>query len=210
MIEYVDGGDLAIFNGYSFRRDKKTGYFLSAKLISGKRKRLHVYVWEFHNGEIPNGYHVHHIDGNKNNNEIENLQLLTATEHCKEHWKDCSEEKLEKLRKNLIENAIPKAKEWHKSEEGREWHSEHGKLAYANRQPTKYNCTFCGKEFETTRRFSEGKTHFCSNNCKSAYRRKMGYDDIKRSCAKCGGTFIVNKYSKRKYCDCCLRGKNRA
>lgn len=31
MIEYFDNGDVAVFDGYTFRRDKKTGYFLSAK-----------------------------------------------------------------------------------------------------------------------------------------------------------------------------------
>lgn len=38
MVQYVDDGDLACFDGLSFRRDKKTGYFLNAKT----HKRLHV------------------------------------------------------------------------------------------------------------------------------------------------------------------------
>lgn len=29
--------------------------------------------------------HVHHIDGNHKNNELSNLQVLTAPEHCKIH-----------------------------------------------------------------------------------------------------------------------------
>lgn len=30
---------------------------------------------------------VHHIDGNKHNNSIENLELMQKGEHTKRHWK---------------------------------------------------------------------------------------------------------------------------
>lgn len=33
--------------------------------------------------EIPKGYHVHHIDENKENDDRSNLELLTASEHSK-------------------------------------------------------------------------------------------------------------------------------
>lgn len=52
MVEYQENGDLAIINEYKFRRDKKTGYYLSTRLIGKKRKRLHIYVWELINGAI--------------------------------------------------------------------------------------------------------------------------------------------------------------
>ena len=81
MVQYFDNGDLACFDGLSFRRDKRTGYFLN----STTHKRLHVYVWEHYNGEVPKGYHIHHKDHDKNNNEIENLVLLSASEHASLH-----------------------------------------------------------------------------------------------------------------------------
>ena len=34
------------------------------------------YTEMYHNGEIPEGYHVHHIDGDRYNNNIENLECL--------------------------------------------------------------------------------------------------------------------------------------
>jgi len=46
----------------------------------------HRWVWMNLKGEIPNGLDVHHIDGNKDNNKIDNLQLITRSEHQRKHW----------------------------------------------------------------------------------------------------------------------------
>ena len=203
-VQYADDKDIAIFDGMSFRRDKRTGYYLAGNARNGgRRKRLHVYVWEYYNGAVPEGYHVHHVDHDKYNNDIDNLQLLSKKEHAKHHARNMSEETKAKLRKQLIEKAVPKSKEWHASKEGKEWHSKHGYDTWKTRKPKTYECTYCGKEFETLNRYSESSNHFCSNNCKSAYRRKMGYDDVKRACEICGAEFTANKYSKRKRCDEC-------
>ena len=61
----------------------------------------HVYVWEQHNGrDVPPGHDIHHRDGDKLNNDIGNLQLVTKLEHkriysgCElrdgEWWKPCT------------------------------------------------------------------------------------------------------------------------
>ena len=46
---------------------------------------LHRYIWEKHNGNIPEGYVVHHIDHNKSNNDINNLEMISDKEHRLEH-----------------------------------------------------------------------------------------------------------------------------
>ena len=47
---------------------------------------LHHLVWEKHyNKKVPKGYHIHHKDENKTNNDINNLQLMSASEHMKLH-----------------------------------------------------------------------------------------------------------------------------
>ena len=42
---------------------------------------IHRLVWETFVGEIPKGYIIHHKDGNRQNNCLSNLQLVTSKEH---------------------------------------------------------------------------------------------------------------------------------
>ena len=206
MVQYFENGDLAFFNGVYFRRDKKTGYFLSS---TKPRKRLHVYVCLFYNGKFPKSYQIHHIYCNKNNNEIDNLKLISKSEHAVLHGSMLTDKQKEERKINLQKNATPKAAEWHKTNEGKEWHSKHAKATFINMPFKKYVCSFCGKEFETKNRYGKNQNTFCSNACKSAYRRKMGVDNITKICEKCGSEYIANKYQKTKRCPSCRRCKNR-
>lgn len=45
------------------------------------RTNLHRVIWTAVNGEIPKGMQVNHIDENKDNNSISNLELLTPKEN---------------------------------------------------------------------------------------------------------------------------------
>lgn len=209
-IQYSNDGKIAMVDGYGFCRDDKTGYYLSSYKFDGKRrKRLHVYMWEKHNGKIPKGYQIHHKDHDKSNNEITNLEILSKEEHQKYHAQHMSEETKAKLRKNLIEKAVPASKAWHASEEGHEWHSKHMKNILENRTEKEYECTWCGKKFETKHIYSKKSNHFCSNNCKSAFRRASGVDDIDIQCAICGDTFRANKYAKKTKCSKCSKRRNK-
>ena len=61
------------------------GYY--ARTTDGTIK-LHMDVWVYYNGEIPKGYDIHHIDEDKLNNNISNLELLTHSEHSKKPHKN--------------------------------------------------------------------------------------------------------------------------
>lgn len=44
-------------------------------------------LWEIANSAvIPGGYHIHHKDGNRDNNSIENLICVSAEEHWRTHY----------------------------------------------------------------------------------------------------------------------------
>ena len=42
---------------------------------------IHRLVWETFNGEIPEGLEIDHMDNNRKNNALSNLQLVTRTEN---------------------------------------------------------------------------------------------------------------------------------
>lgn len=78
-----------------------TGYIKVNKTVSGKKKVEfeHRLVYEKYFGKIPKGKVIDHIDGNRTNNKIENLRLVTPKENGrfaskwfyvgKEWWKPC-------------------------------------------------------------------------------------------------------------------------
>lgn len=43
-------------------------------------------VWANANGPIPLGYEIHHIDGDRNNNDLSNLACLSLQEHYDVHF----------------------------------------------------------------------------------------------------------------------------
>lgn len=182
------------FNGIRFYQTEPTDYFRHS--VKGTTILMHRYVWEYYNCEIPKGYHVHHRDGNKANNDISNLALLKGTEHWKLHGKLLTDEEREWRRQNIITNAVPKAIEWHKSEEGKAWHKEHATSIDLHKERTQI-CACCGKSFTT---YSTRSSKYCSNACKSKFRRQSGADDVERICVICGKAFTTNKNKKIQCC----------
>jgi hypothetical protein len=59
----------------------KTGYVIVS--INGKNQYLHCVVWKAFNGDISEGYELDHIDCNKLNNSLYNLELVTHQENMK-------------------------------------------------------------------------------------------------------------------------------
>lgn len=202
-VTYVENGDLALFDGHKFRRDKKTGYYLCSTL----HVRLHRYVWEYFNGAIPKGYHIHHIDGNKANNDISNLAMMNEREHEQLHGAIMSEEQRQWRRDNLARAARPKASEWHGSAAGHEWHKAQYARSLGTVKERHFACEMCGKPFVS----KVTTSRFCSNPCKSKWRREAGLDNVERICPFCGTAFTSNKYSGAKFCSrSCARKMTRA
>lgn len=179
------------FDGLHFTRDDKTGYYLNSTI----RKRMHRYVWEYYNGDIPKDYEVHHKDHDVSNNKIENLQLLHKKDHKSYHAKIQGDKNVNNGHLSNIRNM---AKEWHASEEGLEWHRKHYQQTKEKMlAKSEFVCEFCGESFQAV---GKGNNRFCSNKCKSAWRRESGIDDETRECEVCGRHFTANKYSKTRTC----------
>jgi len=68
------------FNGVTYYKNPNDGYYHS------KQKRsLHRDKWKHYRGHIPDGYVIHHKDGNKINNNMKNLELMSRPQHTAHH-----------------------------------------------------------------------------------------------------------------------------
>ena len=71
-------------SGYILSNKNQKGDYLSV-ILKGNNKvrhtRIHILVVESFIGDIPKGYQVHHIDGNKQNNCVDNLEIVSTRTH---------------------------------------------------------------------------------------------------------------------------------
>lgn len=84
------------------KNDKRGGYnYISLSDNSGEIKnyRLHKVIYEAIKGEIPEGLDVNHIDEDKTNNSISNLNLMTRKDNI--NWGSGIERRTEKLSKQV-------------------------------------------------------------------------------------------------------------
>jgi hypothetical protein len=82
---YNPNGELRVLKP----RIHPSGYlYIGCFVGKGKNKvrvwrRVHRLVAETYIGVIPDAMDVHHIDGNKHNNDYENLRIVTHQENCR-------------------------------------------------------------------------------------------------------------------------------
>jgi hypothetical protein len=87
------------------------GYMQACLRVDKKYIYLYVHrcVYETFVGSIPNGYTINHIDGDKCNNHVDNLEIMTRLDNNRHAWEhglayshnphagSCIEERLEKI-----------------------------------------------------------------------------------------------------------------
>lgn len=175
--------------GKRFYLDQKAGYWISTTC---PKIRAHVWVWNHFNGEVEKGSHIHHMDNNKSNNDISNLQKLLAKEYMRLHMTPERKEKSARWCAFIR----PLTKEWHASKEGHSWHKANGISGWEGCQERSVSCEVCATQFST----KVYRQRFCSNTCKSMFRRRIGIDNIVKTCIVCKIVFETNKYSGTVHC----------
>ena len=159
------------------------------------RKFLHRAIWESHNGPIAKGDHVHHIDGDRENNDISNLECKSGREHLSDHHTGHT---------RRPDAAIKAGVEWRKTEEGKSFMSEMGRRNQEfMRKDREFVCECCAKQFIAR---DTGGNRFCSGACKAKHRRYSGVDKVECTCVQCGTLFKTEKFRPSL---CCSKGCGR-
>ena len=129
--------------------------------------RAHVVWWLYHNKPHPSNTELHHIDHNRLNDDISNLNVLSRSEHRtthQEHWvyrrcKHCGKE----FRKHF-------------------WRTKQSPIRFCSRKcylsaprperkkRVKIRCGSCNKHFEVTPFFAKQRK-FCSWRCSGIAKR---------------------------------------
>lgn len=114
--------------------------------IKGKPIYVHRLVWEMSHGAIPSDLFIDHIDGNKLNNRIENLRLVSPQDNVKNT----------KVHKHNSSGVMGVG--WYKSQ--KKWR------AYINLQQTQIHLGFFSKQSDAikARKLAEKKYKFHSNH----------------------------------------------
>ena len=181
------------FNGIIYYRVQDGHYHLTTNIYRA--------VYDYYNGEIPEGYSIHHIDLNPANNDVENLQLLSRDEHAKIHKTVNGETRQKSI---FICSVCGKEFESY-AHFGNKRFCSNKCRSYEKHHQIVRKCDFCGVEFAVG---INDKNRFCSIKCsKQAYSESQ---QVRRVCPICGTDFVVRQSSKKKtcsrYCAGVLRG----
>lgn len=133
------------------------GYFCNRR-----GQLLHRAIYAAANGPIPEGNEIHHKDGNKTNNALDNLESLTCTEHRRKHNRNGAAGSDKATRQKVS------------------WEY------WQKREPYQCICDHCAKPYLTRATHSR----FCSGACKMAARRKDPEQVPEAVCLFCGGVFL--------------------
>jgi hypothetical protein len=160
---------MAKFKVFQGRKYRLHGPYYKAENWGKGPTSLHRARWEFYRGPIPDGFDVHHKDGDGTNNRLANLEMVERSEHRRQHT-------LERIARGELKppsaEALRLAALWHASEEGLEWHRKNGKHAWKDRIWHQLVCQECGREYRSP---YANKSKFCHLNCKmTALRRRRG------------------------------------
>lgn len=147
------------FDGLKFTA-QKSGHFSAGGLM------IHRLIWTYCVGDIPKGYEIHHIDKNKSNNSVDNLQCLSKSDHQKIH---ANEEKQPRRGKQMTFVCSVCGKEYvgyRRTKNcfcSRACRNKHARTTLTEMR----TCPICGKRFET---YKHGTTKCCSLSCGNKLR----------------------------------------
>lgn len=206
--ERIDYGGVT-FSRYPESRQRSNRVYFVPDASARKEgiQALHVEIYKDNFGPIPEGYHVHHKDGNPLNNAPENLECLTSSAHAKEHVGDDHHAALRQAGRERFQHYQRQRTDWLKTTpEGQAVAKEEALKrvagAAAARGESLIKCSVCGAETTRPNKSDGSPSLYCSDQCnQTAYRRRQGIGVAPHpyTCETCGKAGVTTRKIK-KYC----------
>ena len=183
------------FNGIVYHKDK-SGYHVSHHYL------LHRAVYVYYFGDTPKNYVIHHVDWDKNHNDISNLVCLSRHEHTSIHVNQGKEEYGLKYMRCKCCNKIFLPSNFQR----KEFCSDKCRRDFFHEKEKVFSkkCLHCGKTYKTRTESSKFCSLQCSNLYISSKRREI------KKCPVCGKIFSAKKSSQQKFCSRICANKRRS
>lgn len=217
-VEVIDNKHQS-FLGISFRKRSRGHYF-------NPMMSIYRLVWIYYRGELPPHAVIHHIDENKDNNNIDNLRSMTVQAHIRLHArKDKTDENIfvcqdcgisfsttanhalycSACRKKRAQNRQNERKR-EKTKQKREENFWKDCAQRAEKIVARLRtCSVCGRMFCRNPSHRRGTTDrlTCSDECEQKLRKQRADErrvDRTKICEVCGKPFEWKYQSKQKTC----------
>lgn len=138
--------------------------------------QLHRQIWIDNFGPIPENYQIHHKNGDKLDNRLENLECVHIAEHRRIH--NAQKEIQYQVCKIGSKLSLKKKRIWYLLKEGKNIKAENSKVFWDKREDSTRICVICGVEYFS--RSVKTKNGCCSNACRCyLYRlKKAGLNNV--------------------------------
>lgn len=146
------------------RRNHASGYCHLYSYGAFKYAKEHLVVAEAYYGPRKQGFHTHHIDGDKTNNAKENLHYVRRRQHLSMHGREKYQTQDHTLRLKNLRKAV---------KHNRRSYTGKGNPNYGFRKGPDIECQHCGDTFYKAPCY---KAKYCSPKCYRAAKVEVGFN----------------------------------